>query len=112
MEAELDDHARALGLSRVLRAYLEARFTWPAGAATTREIGVASERHHWMAATHRERAGRILTSTDRLKFARQGGGATFFAELDADFEAVVSATIPLPPLPGQEARAGEGDADA
>jgi hypothetical protein len=85
----------------VLRAYLEARFRWPASAATTVEIEVACREARWMGLTQLDQARRILEATDRLKFARQGGGSAFFEELDADFGAVIQATIPLPPLPGQ-----------
>jgi hypothetical protein len=42
----------------------------------------------------RVRAGRVLDATDRLKFAREGGGAEFFVELDGDFRAVVAAMRP------------------
>ncbi len=42
----------------------------------------------------RQRAAGLLDATDRLKFAREGGGASFFAELDEDFEAIIEATRP------------------
>lgn len=96
---ELDDGELALEQSRVLRAYLQAICAWPATARTTREIlgflereGVGARR---LDVTDRMRTGRILDATDRLKFAREGGGEPFFAALDQDFRAVVDATCPL-----------------
>jgi hypothetical protein len=40
------------------------------------------------------RARHILDATDRLKFAREGGGTGFFEALDDDFTAVLDATRP------------------
>ena len=37
---------------------------------------------------------RILDSTDRLKFAREGGGEPFFAELDRHFASVIASSRP------------------
>ena len=95
--AGLDDHAQALSLSRVLRVYLEAITGWPATARTTREITGFLERERALDATNRPRAARVLDATDRLKFAREGGGEAFFSLLDEDFAAVIRATAPEAP---------------
>jgi len=95
----LDDPALALELSWVLRVYLEAICAWPATARTTREILGFLEREgagaRRLDVTDRMRTGRILDATDRLKFAREGGGEPFFVALDEDFHAVIRATRPL-----------------
>ena len=90
-----DDHALALALSMVLREYLEAILGWPATARTTREILAHLERETRLGVTDRLRAQRVLDATDRLKFAREGGGGAFFDALEADFRAVVDATRPV-----------------
>jgi len=97
-QGELDDSGLALELSRVLRAYLEAICAWPATARTTREIMDFLEREGaglvHLDVADRMRTARILDATDRLKFAREGGGKTFFDALDDDFHAVIAATRP------------------
>ena len=97
-DGELDDAALALELSRVLRAYLEAICAWPATARTTREILAFLEREgagtRQIDVTDRMRTSRILDATDRLKFAREGGGDAFFDSLGDDFQAVIVATQP------------------
>jgi hypothetical protein len=90
--AGLDDHALALRLSNVLRTYFDDAIGFPASARTTREILVHLE--GVLDAAHRGRARHILDATDRLKFAREGGGAGFFEALDDDFAAVLEATRP------------------
>jgi len=101
--AGLDDHALALRLSSILRVYLEAITGFPATSRTTREILGAAERESLLSHDLRQRARHVLDATDRLKFAREGGGEAFFASLDEDFLAVIEATRPRPapaPLPG------------
>jgi hypothetical protein len=92
--AGLDDHALALRLSAVLRAYFDQAIGYPASARTTREILAHLEQAGTLDAAHRGRARHILDATDRLKFAREGGGAGFFEALDDDFGAVLDATRP------------------
>jgi hypothetical protein len=98
-DKDMGDSVLALELSRVLRVYLESICAWPATSRTTREIlrfleqeGAGARR---LDVTDRMRSGRILDATDRLKFAREGGGEAFFVALDSDFQAVVDATRPL-----------------
>lgn len=99
----LDDHALALALSRILRVYLSAISGFPAPSRTTREILDHFEREGGLGMVDRMRAGRVLDATDRLKFAREGGGVSFFGALDDDFRAVVEATRPRPqPTPPTE----------
>lgn len=93
----LADHPQAVALSQVLRRYLEAITGWPATMRTGPEILRWMEQESVTGASARLRAGRILDATDRLKFAREGGGASFFAALDQDFEAVIEATRPVSP---------------
>jgi hypothetical protein len=92
--AGLDDHALALRLSVVLRAYFDQALGYPASARTTREILAHLEDAGTLDAAHRGRARHILDATDRLKFAREGGGVGFFEALDDDFAAVLEATRP------------------
>lgn len=95
--SNLDDHALALALSRILRVYLAELSGFPAPSRTTREILDHFEHEGGLGLVDRMRAGRVLDATDRLKFAREGGGASFFDALDDDFRAVVEATRPRPP---------------
>jgi len=92
--AGLDDHALALRLSNVLRTYFDDAIGFPASARTTREILAHLEVAGTLDAAHRGRARHILDATDRLKFAREGGGTGFFEALDDDFSAVLDATRP------------------
>ena len=108
-DPELDDHGRALGLSEVFRTYLEAIHAWPATALTTREITDALYREGLVSAPLLDRARRLLTATDLLKFARQGGGDRFFQDLDQDFRAYVMATRPVSTVPAVSS-AGAGHA--
>jgi hypothetical protein len=90
----LDDHALALALSQILRQYLQDVTGWPATARTSREVLEHLGEAELLGVADRVRAGRVLDATDRLKFAREGGGADFFVELDGDFRAVVAAMRP------------------
>ena len=93
-----DDHRLALRLSMILRVYIEAVTPIPATKATAGEIGEGLRRHGFdgRALTDEDRipVERILDSTDRLKFAREGGGEPFFAELDRHFASVIAASRP------------------
>lgn len=104
--ASLDDHPQAVELSRVLREYLEAITGWPATMRTGSEILAWMEQDRVAGASARLHAARILDATDRLKFAREGGGEPFFASLDRDFEAVIEATRPASLEPGDSSVAG------
>ena len=90
----IDDHALSVRLSAVFRAWLEATLGFPATARTTREILSYVEHHGLLVEDDRARARRLLDATDRLKFAREGGGAAFFEGLDGDFDAVLRAAQP------------------
>ncbi|MEC7947267.1 MAG: hypothetical protein VX265_06835, partial [Myxococcota bacterium] len=98
--AGLDDHGLALALSRILRVYIEQTQGWPATARTTREIIHHLEAQTTMGTADRLRAAAVLDATDRLKFAREGGGAAFFDRLGDDFESVLSALHSAPATPG------------
>ena len=95
-----DDHPLAVRLSMILREYLEARSGIPASKATTAEIWESMERMgidgRPLHADLRSHFAQILDATDRLKFARQGGGEAFFSDLDGHFQAIINQTRPLP----------------
>jgi hypothetical protein len=99
--AGLDDHALALALSAILRQYFESTDGWPATSRTTREILAWLQENGRLGEADRVRAAHVLDATDRLKFAREGGGGAFFTALDQDFRAVVDAMRPR--LPSSEA---------
>ncbi len=94
-----EDHALAVRLSMILREYIEARTAVPATKGTTNEILKHFEHHGFDGRQFDVEAGmrvqRILDATDRLKFAREGGGDLFFQSLDKDFEAIINATRPM-----------------
>lgn len=90
------DPALATALSAILRRCVEAVTGWPAPARTTREILAHLEAERLLGPAERARAARILDATDRLKFAREGGGTGFFDALDADFDAVLGSLAPPP----------------
>ena len=90
-EDELDDHGLALALSQIFRRYLQAVTGFPMLSRTTREIVDYLDGESLLVESLRPRARRVLDATDRLKFAREGGGVAFFDELEADFLAVVDA---------------------
>ena len=104
-DSNLDDHARALRLSEVFRGYLEAVHPLPATALTTREIVAAIYADGLVPGALLDRARRLLSATDLLKFARRGGGIEFFHQLDGGFLAYVAATRPrgVEPSEGREA---------
>lgn len=105
--AGLEDHPLALELSRVLRVFLEAVTGLPATSGTTREILRGLEDDRRMGPALVIRAAHVLDATDRLKFAREGGGARFFDELDQDFRAVVEALKPRPELDDDDDEASD-----
>ena len=93
---DLDDHARAVGLSCIFRRYLERALegvlatTW-----TRREILRALEALD-LDGELLGRSRNVLSATDALKFARRGGGERFFSDLDQDFHRVIESTRPQP----------------
>jgi hypothetical protein len=93
-----DDHQLALHLSMILRNYIEARTPIRASASTTVEISTFLRRRGFDGVAIdddlRTHVDRILDATDRLKFAREGGGEAFFGGLDQHFEAVINQTRP------------------
>jgi len=101
--ADLDDHALALALSRILRVYVEQTQGFPATARTTREILQHLDDAARLGPADRARAAAVLDATDRLKFAREGGGAAFFTRLGDDFEAIVIALRPRLAAPEDDA---------
>jgi len=99
-----EDHPLAMRLSMILREYIESRTGVPATKGTTNEILQHLEHHGFDGESFdieaRMRVQRILDATDRLKFAREGGGEGFFDSLDGDFEGIINATRPREPGAG------------
>ena len=90
--AKLGDQALAFALSEVLRRYIEEVSGWPATSATPREISAWMGEVGWLSAEARAQADRVLRATDLVKFAREGGGGSFFDSLEADFMGVLQAS--------------------
>ncbi len=90
----LDDHALAVGLSRLFRVYVEATLAIPATTATGREIVAAFETRLPGDVDTRQRSRRLLQATDLIKFARKGGGTELFEALDVDLRLVIDRTRP------------------
>jgi hypothetical protein len=87
VRADLAPELLALELSAVYRRYLEATGGFSATARTTREIldNLAGE----MTALQLDRARRLLSAMDLVKFSDRETRAELFAKLDDDFEALV-----------------------
>ncbi len=98
-----DDHALALALSLIFRTFLQAVTGFPMLTRTTREIVQHLEQEALLDAELLPRTRRVLDATDRLKFAREGGGQTFFDALQIDFFAVVDALSRPLPVEGTDA---------
>ena len=96
-----DDHTLAVRLSMILREYIEARASIPASKATTAEIweglAIAGIDGRPITDSLRSHIAQILDATDRLKFAREGGGDGFFQSLDKHFQTIINETRPRPP---------------
>lgn len=91
-EAGLSDHDLAVALSGVMRDYLQRRYDWPATTRSSAEI--LSFLEDKATDDLRGTLSTVLEANDRLKYAREGGGADFFDELEACFTAVLAATAP------------------
>jgi len=87
-----DDYELATALSMIFREYLSAIGRWSATSRTSREIRNHLETAGVLQVSDRNRVQRLLEATDRLKFAREGGGREFFDDLEADFQAIVTGT--------------------
>ncbi|MFZ5479792.1 MAG: hypothetical protein ACOZNI_23710 [Myxococcota bacterium] len=84
---DLAHESLALELSAVYRRYLEAAGGWTATARTTREIldNLAGE----MTALQLDRARRLLSAMDLVKFSDHEARAELFAKFDDDFDQLV-----------------------
>jgi len=91
-DPDLDDHDRALALSQIFRRYVERVFHLPASAYTSMEVLDRLEAA--LSAQHFGQSRRLLGATDRIKYARRGGGRTLFESLDSDFRELIAATKP------------------
>ena len=85
----------------ILREYIEACAGIPASKATTAEIweglAIAGIDGRPITDSLRGHIAQILDATDRLKFAREGGGDGFFQSLDKHFQTIINETRPRPP---------------
>lgn len=90
----LDDHGRALALSRLFRDYLEAVLHFPAAKLSTTEILAYLGALPHLEEGNVPRARRLLRATDRVKYADERAGGDLFDDLDSDLRAFVSSTRP------------------
>ncbi len=97
----LDDHAKAVELSRIYREYAEAVLRFPATKWTTRESVAHLEAMPHLPQGNVPRAKRLLRATDRVKYADAAMGGDVFEELDADLRAFVLTTAPVHYASGQ-----------
>ena len=91
-----DDHGLAIALSSILRRYIDVIFN-----ANTINCS-PNEAKQWLESSpvpvrFRQNAVRIFDATNRLKFARDGGGGPFFDSLNKDFFRFIKATEPKDP---------------
>ena len=86
---DLAPEALALELSSVYRRYLDATERFPATARTTKEIldNLAVD----LPAADLDRARRLLSAMDLVKFSERGAAAALFEKFDEDFDALVRA---------------------
>ena len=89
---DLEPHPRAVQASMIVREYL-----WSQHQAPLLELS-AEEALRWLDSSTlpkrmRKQIQEVLTATDRLKFARQGGGESFFRDLDVAFEDILNVEV-------------------
>jgi len=99
-QAHLDDHTGALARSQIFRRYLERVFSLPASAFTSAEI--LSVLRASLSDVHLEQSQRLLKATDRIKYARRGGGVALFESLDSDFRELIEETRPPLDVEGEQ----------
>lgn len=90
----LDDHQRALALSRIFRDYTEVVLHFPAVKWSTSEILAHLDSLPHLEDGNLPRAKRLLRATDRVKYAGEGAKADLFDDLDADLRGFVTSTKP------------------
>jgi hypothetical protein len=95
-DGDLDDHARAVGLSRIFRRYLERAMDGMLATTWTQQEILRALGNLDLNAELLGCSRKVLSATDALKFARRGGGERFFSELDQDFRRVIERTRPQP----------------
>jgi hypothetical protein len=93
-DASLTDEERALALSEIFRAYLEATLDFPARSWTSTETLAHLERLDALPKINVPRAKRLLRATDRVKYAGARPGESFFVDLESDLHAFVEQTRP------------------
>lgn len=90
----LDDHQRALSLSRIFRDYTEVVLHFPAQKWSTSEILAHLDSLPHLEEGNLPRAKRLLRATDRVKYAGEQAKVDLFDDLDADLRGFVSSTRP------------------
>lgn len=93
-DPSLDDHDRALAISRIFREYAEEVLAFPATAWTTSEIVAHLGEMSHLPEGNVPRAKRLLRATDRVKFADAEAREELFDELDADLRGFLGSTRP------------------
>jgi hypothetical protein len=93
-DPSLDDHAKALALSRIFREYAEIVLQFPCTKWTTTETLRHLEEMEHLPEGNVPRARRLLRATDRVKYADARAGTDLFEDLDADLRAFVGTTRP------------------
>ena len=90
----LDDHQKAVQISRIFRVYAEVVLGFPATAYTTSEILARMVDLPHLPDGNVPRAKRLLRATDRVKFAGEAARTDLFDELDADLRTFIGSTRP------------------
>lgn len=93
-DPHLDPMARAVGLSEITRVYLDACLSFPAAKWSTSEILNHLQQLTALPEGNVPRVRRLLRATDRVKYAEEPPGESFFEELDADLRALIDSTRP------------------
>ncbi len=93
-DAALNDHERALALSRIFRDYTEVVLHFPAVKWSTSEILAHLDSLPHLEEGNLPRAKRLLRATDRVKYAGEQAKGDLFDDLDADLRGFVTSTRP------------------
>lgn len=93
-DPEIDDFAKALALSEITRAYVEAVLAFPATKWSTTETLAHLGGMTALAEGNVPRVRRLLQATDRVKYAGARPSERFFEDLDADLRGVIDSTRP------------------
>lgn len=93
-DPSLSDFDKAVGLSEVFRTYAEASLGFPARAYTTTQTLAHLASLDALPKLNVPRARRLLMATDRVKYAEEPPGDSFFEQLESDLHGFIDATRP------------------